>query len=45
VFHIDGRADERCDVSGNEISFGHASTADLEHWVRNRLPLAIGDRP
>jgi hypothetical protein len=45
VFHIDGRPEERCGESGNELSFGHASTSDFKHWVRHRLPLAVGDRP
>jgi hypothetical protein len=45
LFHIDGRPQERCVESGNEISFGHASSADLRHWVRHRMPLAVGDRP
>ncbi|MBN2579035.1 MAG: hypothetical protein JXB10_08600 [Pirellulales bacterium] len=45
LFHIDGRPTERCCESGNEISFGHASTADLRHWIRHRMPLAVGDRP
>jgi hypothetical protein len=45
LFHIDGRPEERCSLSGNEISFGHASTADLRHWIRHRMPLAVGDRP
>jgi hypothetical protein len=45
LFHIDGRPEERCGESGNEISFGHASTADLRHWIRHRMPLAVGDRP
>ena len=29
VFHIDGRPGQPCWVTGNEISFGHASTSDL----------------
>ena len=45
LFHIDGRPQERCGESGNEISFGHASTSDLRHWIRHRMPLAVGDRP
>ena len=45
LFHIDGRGAERCIESGNEISFGHASTADLQHWIRHRMPLAVGDKP
>jgi hypothetical protein len=45
LFHIDGRAAERCTESGNEISFGHASSADLQHWIRHRMPLAVGDHP
>jgi len=45
LFHIDGRPEERCTVSGNEICFGHASTADFRHWIRHRMPLAVGDRP
>jgi hypothetical protein len=45
LFHIDGRPQERCVESGNEISFGHASTADLRHWIRHRMPIAVGDRP
>ncbi|MBN2211345.1 MAG: family 43 glycosylhydrolase [Sedimentisphaerales bacterium] len=45
LFHIDGRPEERCGESGNEISFGHASTADLRHWIRHRMPLAVGDQP
>lgn len=45
LFHIDGRPEERCVESGNEISFGHASTIDLQHWIRHRMPLAVGDSP
>jgi hypothetical protein len=45
LFHIDGRGAERCTESGNEISFGHASTADLQHWIRHRMPIAVGDKP
>lgn len=45
LFHIDGRAAERCCMSGNEVSFGHASTADLQHWIRHCMPLAVGDKP
>jgi hypothetical protein len=45
LFHIDGRPEERCCETGNEISFGHASTADFRHWIRHRMPLAVGDRP
>ncbi|NLE36803.1 MAG: hypothetical protein GX621_02125 [Pirellulaceae bacterium] len=45
LFHIDGRPEEKCTESGNEISFGHASTANLRHWIRHRMPLAVGDRP
>jgi hypothetical protein len=45
LFHIDGRPEERCTETGNEISFGHASTSDLRHWIRHRMPLAVGDRP
>jgi predicted GH43/DUF377 family glycosyl hydrolase len=45
LFHIDGRGAERCVDTGNEISFGHASSADLRHWIRHRMPLAVGDRP
>jgi hypothetical protein len=45
LFHIDGRPEERCVESGNEISFGHASTSDLRHWIRHRMPIAVGDRP
>jgi hypothetical protein len=45
LFHIDGRGPERCTESGNEISFGHASTADLRHWIRHRMPVAVGDHP
>jgi hypothetical protein len=45
LFHIDGRPAERCTESGNEVSFGHASTADFRHWIRHRMPLAVGDRP
>jgi hypothetical protein len=44
LFHIDGRPEERCGESGNEISFGHASTTDFRHWIRHRMPLAVGDR-
>ena len=44
LFHIDGRPGELCWVTGNEISFGHASTSDLDHWIRHRMPLAVGDR-
>ncbi|MCE9615842.1 MAG: hypothetical protein K8T26_16350 [Lentisphaerae bacterium] len=45
VFHIDGRPGERCWATGNEISFGHASTSDYTRWIRHRMPLAVGDRP
>ena len=45
LFHIDGRGAEQCIDSGNEISFGHASTTDLRHWIRHQMPLAVGDRP
>jgi len=45
LFHIDGRPGEVCWVTGNEISFGHASTANGCHWLRHRMPLAVGDRP
>jgi hypothetical protein len=45
LFHIDGRPEERCVESGNELSFGHASSADLRHWIRHRMPIAVGDRP
>lgn len=44
LFHIDGRPGEVCWITGNEISFGHASTADFRHWVRHQMPLAVGDR-
>lgn len=45
LFHIDGRPEERCTETGNEISFGHASTANLRHWIRHRMPLAVGNQP
>lgn len=45
LFHIDGRPGEVCWITGNEISFGHASTLDFCHWIRHRMPLAVGDRP
>ena len=45
LFHIDGRPGEVCWITGNEISFGHASTSDLCHWIRHPMPLAVGDRP
>lgn len=44
LFHIDGRPGEVCWVTGNEISFGHASTADYCQWIRHPMPLAVGDR-
>jgi len=44
LFHIDGRPGETCWITGNEISFGHASTTDFDHWMRHQMPLAIGDR-
>jgi hypothetical protein len=44
LFHIDGRPGERCHWTGNEISFGHASTEDFRHWIRHQKPLAVGDR-
>ena len=44
LFHIDGRPGETCWITGNEISFGHASTTDFDHWMRHNMPLAIGDR-
>lgn len=45
VFHIDGRDGQICWISGNEIAFGHASTDDFRHWVRHKMPLAVGDTP
>jgi hypothetical protein len=45
LFHIDGRPEERCTESGNEISFGHASTSDFRHWIRHKMPIAVGDNP
>lgn len=45
LFHIDGRPGEVCWITGNEISFGHASTADYNRWIRHPMPLAVGDRP
>lgn len=45
LFHIDGRPGERCWATGNEISFGHASTSDYSRWIRHHMPLAVGDRP
>jgi len=44
LFHIDGRPEERCNETGNEVSFGHASTTDFRHWIRHRMPIAVGDR-
>ena len=44
LFHIDGRPGETCWITGNEISFGHASTSDYQKWIRHPMPLAIGDR-
>jgi hypothetical protein len=44
LFHIDGRPGEVCWVTGNEISFGHASTTDYRHWIRHPMPLAVGER-
>jgi hypothetical protein len=44
LFHIDGRPGEVCWITGNEISFGHASTSDFMHWIRHPMPLAVGDR-
>lgn len=44
LFHIDGRPGEICWITGNEISFGHASTDDFQHWIRHRMPLAVGQR-
>jgi hypothetical protein len=44
LFHIDGRPGEICYVTGNEISFGHASTNDYSRWIRHPMPLAIGER-
>jgi len=43
LFHIDGRPGEICWITGNEISFGHASSSDLCHWIRHSMPLAVGD--
>jgi hypothetical protein len=43
VFHIDGRPGEICWITGNEISFGHCSTDDFQHWMRHRMALAVGD--
>jgi hypothetical protein len=45
VFYIDGRREQICWISGNEIAFGHASTDDFRHWIRHSMPLAIGDGP
>ncbi|MDD5706503.1 MAG: hypothetical protein PHR35_11300 [Kiritimatiellae bacterium] len=45
LFHIDGRPGEVCWVTGNEISFGHASTSDFRRWIRHPMPLAVGERP
>ena len=45
VFHIDGRPGEVCWITGNEISFGHCSTDNFRHWLRHRMPLAVGDTP
>lgn len=44
LFHIDGRPGQICYVTGNEISFGHASTDDYCRWIRHPMPLAIGER-
>lgn len=44
LFHIDGRPGELCWITGNEISFGHASTSDCQRWIRHQMPLAVGDR-
>lgn len=44
LFHIDGRPGEVCWVTGNEISFGHASTADYCRWIRHPMPLTVGER-
>lgn len=44
LFHIDGRPGEVCGATGNEISFGHASTADYRRWIRHPMPLAVGER-
>jgi hypothetical protein len=45
LFHIDGRPGQVCYVTGNEISFGHASTSDYRRWIRHQMPLAVGERP
>ena len=45
LFHIDGRPGEICYATGNEISFGHASTGDYCRWIRHPMPLAIAERP
>jgi hypothetical protein len=45
LFHIDGRPGEVCWITGNEISFAHASTSDFCHWIRHPMPLAVGERP
>lgn len=44
LLHIDGRPGEVCWITGNEISFGHASTSDFQRWIRHPMPLAVGDR-
>ncbi len=44
LFHIDGRPQEKCYETGNEVSFGHASTENFRHWIRHKMPLAVGDR-
>jgi hypothetical protein len=40
-FYIDGRPGETCWITGNEISFGHASTSNFQHMLRHNMPLAI----
>jgi len=45
LFHIDGRPGQKCSVTGDEISFGHASTVDFRRWIRHRMPLAVGQQP
>lgn len=45
IFHITGINGQICWGTGNEISFGHCSTDDFQHWIRHRMPLAVDDTP
>jgi len=43
-FTLRADLEKTCWITGNEISFGHASTHDFKYWVSHNMPLAIRDR-